>query len=94
MKANFISRYALNNTANIILEHGQNHQGYEDQDLANATTIFAGVLFDVLFTQYKDKLSVSELESLAENTGLAIRELINASTGKDTREIIKTTFEK
>ena len=78
----------------MILENSDVHQGYEDQDLANAVTIFAGVLTDVVFTENKGKLTEEELYKLAETIGLALRELVTSSTGKDTREIIKTTFKK
>ena len=66
----------------------EEYQAYTDRDLFNASIIFLHVLTDVMWRTNFD-LSQEKKLSLADTTGKAIRELIKASTGKDTYDVAK-----
>ena len=77
-----------NELANLCLEEAEIHHGYSDYDLFNASLIFSHFLINVIYTENRHLSQEKQLE-LAETTGKAIRSLIQASTGKDTHEIVK-----
>ena len=79
-----------NTLADMCLEKEGPHD-YEDKDLINASIIFTHILLDHIWQTNQDMTNEGR-EKVAETTGLAIRELIKASTGKDMHEIIKQAF--
>ena len=78
--------------ADLCLENAEAYHQYDDKDLVNATAIFAHFLMDILYTTNLD-LPLNKKMELAETTGLAIRELILASTGKDMHQLVKSGLE-
>lgn len=85
---------SLEYLATLCLENSETHHEYSDKDLENATTIFAHVLFDVVYTENRKELTDKGMIAIAENTGNMVRELIRVATGKDMHDIVKNNYKK
>lgn len=76
-----------NTLADMCLEKEGPHD-YNDKDLMNASLIFIHFLMDHIWQTNQD-MTHEGREKVVHTTGLAIRELIQASTGKDMHELAK-----
>ncbi len=87
MKENI--QLTVDDLATLCLDSPEYH-GYEDFDLMNAVLVFSHFLMDSVYKN-NQHLSLTKQCELAETTGKAVRELILASTGKDTHKLFKKT---
>lgn len=79
----------LEELANTCLEKAELHKPYSDRDLLNATIIFMEVFNNKVYDYQKGIKTHAQMEVLAEDLGIKIRNLIKEACGVDMHDAAK-----